>query len=79
VDARRCIRPHGAVGPHERLHLSRRQIETLFPQSGQGFEGIPKESKSILLVREQSSDDQLNCFLRHGIPTRHGKPGRVCT
>jgi hypothetical protein len=50
----------------KRLDLTRRELEALFAQVGERFEGLPNEPKAQLFVGDYSTDEQLNCFLRHG-------------
>jgi hypothetical protein len=50
----------------ERLDLARRELEPLFAQGRERFEGLPNELKPQIFVSDYSTDEQLNRFLRHG-------------
>jgi hypothetical protein len=61
-----CI-PELPVCLDKRFDLTRRELEALFAQRGERFEGLPNESKTQLFVSNYSTDERLNRFLRHGV------------
>jgi hypothetical protein len=70
MDARGCRLPQLPIGVDERLDLTRGEVEALFAQGGERFEGLQNEPGAQLFVGDYLTDQRLNCFLRHGLDPR---------
>src|SRR5262249_61155243 len=66
IGARRDRVPQLRVRLHQRVHLPVRQVVPLIAQRIERLPRVGQELEPQLFVSQQSADDELNDFLRHG-------------